>query len=205
MHRKIISTNFVVLRKTPYLESSLIISGISPEHGKIDFLIKGGRRISKKNSPEVDLFRVFNIEYAEKSSSIFSPVMMEYVRDFDRIAYYPDKLAELMTMTGFILRNTHYGISCSSVYLTLINYLERVIQKRAFSIMYIKFAYLHENGLLNDDLTLFIEDVLRSRKVIGQLLQDIRGEKVIDFDISKEYLSKVEQRVDSLCLANHIL
>jgi len=188
------------------MESSLIVSGISPEYGKIDFLIKGERRISKKKSPEIDLFRIFNVEYAEKNSNIFNPLVMEYVRGFDRLAYYPDKLVKLLTITGFLLRNIHYAVSCKSVYSALTNHLERVIQGIASPVMYIKLAYLHENGLLSDSLSFSTsEEERRGRRVIALLLRHIIGERIPDFDIPDEYMNKLEEWVDSLCLANHIL
>ena len=44
----LVTTNLIVLRKTPYMETSLIISGLSPDFGKLDLLAKGELKISSK-------------------------------------------------------------------------------------------------------------------------------------------------------------
>jgi recombinational DNA repair protein (RecF pathway) len=62
---KTVATTIIVLKKIPYQESSLIVSSISAEYGKVDFIVKGARRITKKKQPIVDLFRELNIEYRE--------------------------------------------------------------------------------------------------------------------------------------------
>lgn len=206
MQKKIVSGTFIVLRKVPYLESSLIISGLSPEYGRIDFLIKGERRISKKKSPEVDLFRVFNVEYAEKHSSLLNPLLMEYVKNYDRIAYYPERLTELSTTVNFLLRNEHYGVSCKLVYSALINHLERVIQKSHTSIMYIKLAYLFENGLLSHSLTSSENDgEIRAQAAVKMILAFAVGATdKLNLSLSQEYSSRLEKWIESLCASGDI-
>ena len=41
----------LILRHTPFQESSLIVSGISPDAGRLDFLLKGARGLGKKKFP----------------------------------------------------------------------------------------------------------------------------------------------------------
>jgi recombinational DNA repair protein (RecF pathway) len=49
MKKKFTRTNLIVLRKTQYLESSLVIAGLpSPELGRIDVIVKGAKKFTKK-------------------------------------------------------------------------------------------------------------------------------------------------------------
>ena len=36
-------TTYIILRKIPFQDSSLIVSGLSPEFGRLDFLLRGAR------------------------------------------------------------------------------------------------------------------------------------------------------------------
>ena len=44
-------TFYIILRKIPYQESSLIVSGLSPDFGRLDFLLKGARGTGAKKFP----------------------------------------------------------------------------------------------------------------------------------------------------------
>ena len=41
-------TEFLILRKTPFSDSSLVVAGISPEHGQIHFMVRGARKLGKR-------------------------------------------------------------------------------------------------------------------------------------------------------------
>jgi len=58
-----IDANIIVLRKTPFSESSLVIASLSAEHGRLDFLARGAMRVEKKRFPELDLFREVNVHF----------------------------------------------------------------------------------------------------------------------------------------------
>ncbi len=60
----LIETRFLILRKTPFSETSLIVGGISPEFGQLHFLVRGARKLSKRSFPVADLFRVLQVKYA---------------------------------------------------------------------------------------------------------------------------------------------
>ena len=53
----IISCQFIILDKRPYRENALITSGISPDYGKVSFVVHGAQKLSEKSFPIADLFR----------------------------------------------------------------------------------------------------------------------------------------------------
>ena len=44
-------TTYIILRKIPFQDSSLIVSGLSPEFGRLDFLLRGARGTGAKKFP----------------------------------------------------------------------------------------------------------------------------------------------------------
>lgn len=205
MLNKIVSTPYIVLRKTSYMESSLIISGISPTCGKIDFLVKGARKISKKSSPEVDLFRVFNVQFANRGKSLITPLVIEYARDFDKLATKIEEFGKMLKLVPFILNNTHYAVSCQFLYNALLKHLERVIAPEKSHDWLIKLAYIHENGLLPHNLT--ISDSLKkeesARKLINCLLNYANGTGGFP-KVSEDYLDSFSSWLNQFCLSHHL-
>lgn len=57
------STQYILLKKTPFQESGWVVSGISPQFGRIDFLSKGTRSIGKKKFPIIGLFREYTVSF----------------------------------------------------------------------------------------------------------------------------------------------
>ena len=56
-------TTYIILRKIPFQDSSLIVSGLSPEFGRLDFLLRGARGTGAKKFPYAELFRELAIEF----------------------------------------------------------------------------------------------------------------------------------------------
>lgn len=74
MPSDILTTRFLVLRKTPHLGANLIVSGISPDHGKMSFYIKPGSTAQgqgRSHSTLFDCFRLLNIQYTKGKNSDF--------------------------------------------------------------------------------------------------------------------------------------
>ena len=55
---------FIILDKRPYREAGLLLRGISPDYGRISFILHGGQSFSK-SSPEADIFREVEIEFED--------------------------------------------------------------------------------------------------------------------------------------------
>lgn len=195
-----ISTQFISLRKTPYMESSLIVSGISPDCGRIDFLVKGARKISKSTSPEIDIFRVFNVQFTDRGKSLMSPLVMEYLKDFDKLALKTNEFCKMIELIPFILNNTHYAVPCRRLYNAFLKHLERVINGERSYDWLIKLTYIQENGLLPHNLTMSgsAEDEESAQKLIKALIDYANG-----FDefpkISEKYLNSFSSWINIIC------
>lgn len=205
MLNKIVSTRYIVLRKTPYMESSLIVSGISPSHGRIDLIVKGARKISTKASPEIDLFRIFNIQFLDRGKSLISPLVIEYVRNFDKLATKVEEFGKILRLVPFILNNIHYPVRCQFLLDALIKHLERVINGERTYDWLIKLAYIHENGLLPHNLTIsnLLKEEESARRFINSLLNYANGTgefpKVPDM-----YLLGFESWLSNMCMEQHL-
>ena len=94
----------LVLRHTPYQESSLIVSGISPDAGRLDFLLKGARGLGKKKFPELGLFREVSLKYRppERSSTLFSVREIELRTVFDSIANHTENYLTACDLSAFL-------------------------------------------------------------------------------------------------------
>jgi len=93
-----IQTKLLILRKTPYRETNLIVSGISPECGRLDLVLRGALTSGKKKFPAAGLFRIIQAEFNEKAEKILhegtgnliTVYSTELVREFDSIALHTE-------------------------------------------------------------------------------------------------------------------
>jgi len=81
-------TTYMILRKTPFRDTSLIVAGISPDFGRLDFMLRGARSIGKKSFPIAGVFREYSISFRPSSASggMSSLVSMELLATHDRLA-----------------------------------------------------------------------------------------------------------------------
>jgi len=108
--------SFLSLRKTPYSESSLVVAGISPERGQVHFLVKGGRKVSKKGGVPVDVFRIFEVTYRASKSDLKLWQAASLIEDLGGIA----KSSQSMWVAGwlgrFALMNVAEGVPCPAFF-----------------------------------------------------------------------------------------
>jgi len=104
---EIIETEFLVLRKTPYAETSLIVAGISPDAGRLHFLIRGARRLGKKQFPTVDLFRVLAVQYRAPRGELAVLRSANILEDFREVGTDPGAYALAAWLARLALSNTH--------------------------------------------------------------------------------------------------
>ena len=203
---KTISTKIIVLKKTPYQESSLIISTISADYGKIDFVVKGARKITKKEQPIVDIFRELAVEYRESSGSLHTPISLELIGEHDKIALYPGILSEILHLTSFLLKNIHPNIPCNRVYSAFNNLLEKSVENKIkpFDCMLLKIVYLFENGLLPEKLSDSHTDEKSQRQFLKKLIDYSEGNTTSIPKLSAEYWNKLEKWIIYLCHYNDL-
>jgi len=211
----LVTTNLIVLRKTPYMETSLIVSGLSPDFGRLDLLAKGELKISAKKYPVIDLFREIQVSFHESlNSTLHSITTAELIAEHDNVAEVPENFLLANKLGNFLLSNTQPDLPCPQTSIILGNVLvhlssagnEELIKQRFFGQLWnrlhcsviLKMGFLHENGFMPDSLTsdeaknyeqqLFIEQVVEAG--IGDMALPERANK---------YWLQLDKWLDSIC------
>ncbi len=193
-------TRMIVLRKVAYSESSLIVSGITSESGRVDVLVKGGMRMTKGKMPVVDLFRELDIDAVEVEKGLRTVFSVELIASFDGISdFYANYLAAC-EISGFVLRNSHPGVPCPGGYGVLRGVFGRLAECEADSpvLSLVKLAYLDEHGLLP-----VVEDPQKSR-ILQWVLDSARRGGAGFPKMSESYLKRFCGWIDALCAAHEL-
>ncbi len=120
-------TPYLILRKVPFQESSLIVSGISPDYGRLDFLLRGARSSGAKKFPTADLFRECMVSFREKkSSTLQTPVLFEPLCGFDTIALHTKSYMAACLYGAYLLKHVPGRMSCPVLFRIVKTFLERV-------------------------------------------------------------------------------
>ena len=208
---KTISTNIIVLKKTAYQESSLIISSISAEYGKIDFVVKGARKITKKEQPIVDIFRELSVEYRESKNGLNTPLSLDLLKEYDKIGLHPDIFVGISQIALFLRKNSYPHVPCNRVYSAFKNLLEKSTDGSidAFDLILLKLVFLHENGLLPEHFETAIDSLhqltaeeMQQRKFLNRLILYAEGKNQNISKLSPEYKNKFSEWVTNLCCYN---
>ncbi|MCM8532073.1 MAG: recombination protein O N-terminal domain-containing protein, partial [Lentisphaeraceae bacterium] len=108
-----IETELIILRTTPFQDSSLIFQALSESHGRISVLAKGARKISKKSFPTIGLFRIISAHLTEpKSGELYTLKNADLVQVNDNLALYPDLIDYATTIANFTLSCNFNGLEC---------------------------------------------------------------------------------------------
>ena len=105
MSVEITSTPLIVLSKSPYRESSLIVVGISPDYGKLQLVCNGAQKISGKEYVQVDLFRELSVEFTESRSALKTAREIEIISTNDKLPENPVNFRLAGKMGAFLLAN----------------------------------------------------------------------------------------------------
>jgi len=125
---EIVETEFLVLRKTPYSNTSLVIAGLAPDRGQVHLLVRGARRFGKRRFPVVDLFRVLRIQYRPSRAGLASLRSAELKEDFSAISRSPERFATAGSLARFALDNTHQGLASPLFFSAFRNALRRLAE-----------------------------------------------------------------------------
>ena len=193
-----ISTPVLVLRKTPYSESSIIAATLSPDHGRLDFVIRGARKISGKKMPQVDLFRELHVDFRMKNSGLQNLYSCDLLNFYDSIASYPDNYLKACEIGTFILRNSHPMIPCPEVYFAMKNAFD-ALSKSGADIPWaelVKLVFLDEHGFLPEDLSAAGDS--RKTEAVEKLINSVvSGNPLPDFPVKT--WRKIADWIDELC------
>lgn len=147
-----LQTTCIVLRHTPFQESSLIVSGISPDAGRLDFLVKGARGCGKKKFPELGLFRELSVKYRppDRKSTLFSVRDLELLTISDSIALRTENYFAACNLAAFLTANTRpmlESVQSYRAFRTLLAHYSVQDGTEPWQ-MLVKLAFLSENGLI---------------------------------------------------------
>ena len=98
-----IETDFIALRKVPYTDNAIILSGLSPEHGRLSFMVRGATK--RRDFPLLDIFRLLHVEFVPGRESLSKIVSADLVEDFSRLAGDYDAYEAASWMASFSLMN----------------------------------------------------------------------------------------------------
>ncbi len=111
MPEPLLTTAYLVLRKTPVGESGLVLAGLTPEHGQLHFLVKGARKLGRRQFPVADLFRVLQVEYRDGERDLLTWRHAETREDLGAVAQNLDAFRAAGRLARFALANTHAGVA----------------------------------------------------------------------------------------------
>lgn len=188
-------SELIILRKQPYKESSLLVSGLSGEFGRFDFIAKGAEKISKKKFPAIDLFRIVAIDFNPDRDTLQSIYKAEMVENFDAVAESSSSFREACSIASFVLKNTKPHMHCDLLFRAVRTAFSRLCAAygKFPCLALVKLAYLDENGLLPE-----------YDKNIERLLSVAQGKSDDTGLKDDESVRKIAQWLDSLCVYHGI-
>jgi recombinational DNA repair protein (RecF pathway) len=152
-----LTTRFLVLRKTPYSESSLVVAGVSPDAGQIHFLVRGARKLGKRQFPAADLFQVLAVQYRHGRGSLCTWQAAEPEADYRAAAASPARFEAACRLAKFTLANVREGLAQPRHFAALQLALARLADPAAAETDAVAAAFvgtalvfLDEHGLLPD-------------------------------------------------------
>ncbi|MBQ9337809.1 MAG: recombination protein O N-terminal domain-containing protein [Lentisphaeria bacterium] len=145
-------TDYIILRKIPFQESSLVVSGLSPDYGRLDFLLKGARGSGAKKFPYAGLFRELSVEFRENptGTGLLYLKLHEPKGNFDRIAEQPENYLKICTWVRFLLKHTRPMMEFRQTYEALRLVLSRLCTPAGgdFELAAAELVFLHESGFV---------------------------------------------------------
>ncbi len=181
-------TVYLVLRHTPFQESSLVISGMTPDLGRLNFIVKGARRTGKKRFPQIGLFRELGIEFRmpDDQNSLLTLSHIEPLRDFDRLALHTENYIAACDYARFLLANVKPMLPSGQTYAALITMLHALCgsERPEPWLTLAQLTFLNEAGLLPEP------EGEREASLLNELLSAALGEKELP-DLSEEYILKL--------------
>ncbi len=149
-------TEIIILRKTPYRENSLVISGITPKFGKLDFIVNSAK---KTPFPIIDIFREINILFKHNDGRFQKVYKTELINNYDSIALNYELFQEYCELSKFILNHSLAMHKSNLLYFALKTGLEAYTKTLNSEYTFtpilpktlIHFAFLYDSGFLPID------------------------------------------------------
>ncbi|MEG0841295.1 MAG: DNA repair protein RecO [Erysipelotrichaceae bacterium] len=133
----------IVLKNRDYRENDAILTILSKDQGRIDFVARGLRKITSKNAGSSQMFQHAYFYYDEKGSGLQSLKTSELIRGFHH------------------LRETLLVQCIGEVMCEIMSKIEILNSEEMFDLLYQSFASLEETKNPYTILTLFMSIILR--------------------------------------------
>ncbi|MDR0933227.1 MAG: recombination protein O N-terminal domain-containing protein [Victivallales bacterium] len=152
-----ISTQIIVLAKKPYRENALLLSGLSPDFGRLNLVANSAMKLSEKKFPIADLFRELEVEFNEDNANdLFTARQMELATAFDALANNPKHFQLAGRIGSFLLKNAVPAVPQPLTYDALRGVLSQLSAPEDTlgrwtmeqCAVVIRTTYLYESGLL---------------------------------------------------------
>ena len=147
-------TRYMILRKTPFRDTSLVVAGISTDHGRLDFVLKGARAIGKKQFPTADVFREYLLEFrpSRRPESMPTLVSLDLTASHDGIAQSMDCYLAACSFAAETLRRAQPMLEMPlawQAFSVMLTRMERTLSPK-IPLMLARLAVLREHGMLSD-------------------------------------------------------
>lgn len=195
-------TSYIILRKIPFQESSLIVSGLSPEFGRLDFLLKGARGTGAKKFPYAELFRELTIEFrpprTQADGTLCTMTAHELAASFDAIAARTENYLAMCDYAAFLLKHTRPMLEAPETFHALETLLCRLTGANhpAFPAAAAKLVFLKESGFLPET---FGEDSQRREQILNSILEYAGDPRLPEPDLTPEYQRQLIRWIAELC------
>ncbi len=198
------NTETIVLRKTQYGESSLIVVSLSPGYGRFDFIAKGSRKIGAKSFPSIDLFRKLRVSFRKTEKSLHTAAEIDLLKENDGLSSFPENYFAACEISRFILKNSQPFSPAPRLFRALGSALHSLssgkspLPREAL----VKLVWLSEHGYLPDRLSGDSSGGKDSEEAKRALLRSIllfaEGNGKAP-DIPRKYWEQIFAWADSLC------
>ena len=172
MPQELLETDFIVLRKTQYGDSKLIVNGLTPT-GRLSFIVYGAIGSGKRGGLVFELFRHLHVSYAETDRELQKCKDAEILADYSSLVRDFDSYSAACWLSQFSLANMPSGLDCQCFFESIRIGLERLANQTtlpAAIVTGIVLVYLREGGWLSD-----YEDSPQSARQIQILLDMALG------------------------------
>jgi DNA repair protein RecO len=198
-----ITTDYIILKKTPYKETSLILTGISKDTGRTDLLVKGALKTASKNLPTIDIFREIRISLNPEKHALQPIYSAELISNFDSLADNTERFEAACEISKFLIANLHSGVPAPETYRALKTALQSLINLKKncfFQVTLVKMIFLKELGMLpaTDE-----QADPEAASMLEQLLTAASGRNNIP-NISSEYMKLITSWTDNICQLNEL-
>lgn len=170
----------IVIRSVDSGEADKFISIITENHGLVDFVARGARRIASKKAPHLDLFNLVKFQSGRGDNP-------KYLDQVESVAYYPEikkdfaKVGLCLTIIEILLNTLPIEVEDREIFLSLKSFLEAIEKSdsvkennrlgRKFGLFLLRhLGYPLPKLPETAKLTTYFESIM-SKKLIGPLIK----------------------------------